>query len=289
MNEEEKSMKNILMDCAVGTSLWALAEKNNLPKLPVWQYAVEQPEIVRELVLENYKAGAQIILTDTFAANRPSVKRKTNYSVEEIVKAAVKITKDALAGTEVPTALAIGPLTALLEPFGDMEEDECREYYEEMISAGMEAGAEMIYLQTFLDLEMMRIATEVAKKYPVPVFCTMTFEKVGKTMMGNSVEDVVNVLEPLGIDAIGMNCSLGPELAIPVIKEFTKYTKLPLIFKPNAGLPVTNEAGQQVSPYTPEMFVKEVTPALDFVTYIGGCCGTDPTYIAELKKVIKSE
>ena len=147
----------------------------------------------------------------------------------------------------------------------------------------------MIYLQTFLDLEMMRIATEVAKKYPVPVFCTMTFEKVGKTMMGNSVEDVVNVLEPLGIDAIGMNCSLGPELAIPVIKEFTKYTKLPLIFKPNAGLPVTNEAGQQVSPYTPEMFVKEVTPALDFVTYIGGCCGTDPTYIAELKKVIKSE
>ena len=167
-----------------------------------------------------------------------------------------------------------------------MEEDECREYYEEQIGAGMDAGAEAIYLQTFLDLEMMRIATEVAKQYKVPVLCSLSFEKVGKTMMGNSVEDVVKTLEPLGIDAIGMNCSLGPELALPVIKEFKKYTELPLIFKPNAGLPITDESGKEVSPYTAEMFVKEVTPALEYATYIGGCCGTDPTYIAELKKVI---
>ena len=278
--------KHILMDCAVGTSLWALAERDGIAKVPVWQYAIEQPQIVKELIEGNMKAGAKLILADTFSANRPAVTRKTSYTVEEVVKAAVKITKETLAGTDIKTTLAIGPLTALLEPYGDMEEDECREYYEEQIGAGMDAGAEAIYLQTFLDLEMMRIATEVAKQYKVPVLCSMSFEKVGKTMMGNSVEDVVKTLEPLGIDAIGMNCSLGPELALPVIKEFKKYTELPLIFKPNAGLPITDESGKEVSPYTAEMFVKEVTPALEYATYIGGCCGTDPSYISALAEVI---
>lgn len=278
--------KHVLMDCAVGTSLWAIAHREGIPKDPVWQYAIEHPDIVKELTVKTIEAGAQMILTDTFSANRPSVQRKTNYTVEEVVKAAVSITKDALKGTDVKTVLAIGPLTALLEPYGDMTEEECQELYEEQIGAGMDAGAEIIYLQTFLDLEMMKIATKVAKQYPVPVMCTMSFEKVGKTMMGNSVEDVVRELEPMGIDAIGMNCSLGPALALPVIEEFTKYTQLPLIFKPNAGLPITDEDGTLIHPYTPEMFVKEVAPALDFVTYIGGCCGTDPSYIRALKEII---
>lgn len=279
-------IKHVLMDCAVGTSLWALAHRDGIPKDPVWQYALEHPEIVKELVLENAKAGAQMILTDTFSANRPVVTRKTEYTVEQVVSAAVKITKEALKGTGITTVLSAGPLSAMLEPYGDVTEEECREYYEEQIGAGMDAGAEMIYLQTFLDAEMLRIATEAAKQYKVPVFCTMSFEKVGKTMMGNSVEDAVKILEPMGIDAIGMNCSLGPELALPVIKEFTKYTELPLIFKPNAGLPVTDEDGALIHPYTPEMFVKEVAPALDFVTYIGGCCGTDPGYIKALKEIM---
>ena len=144
----------------------------------------------------------------------------------------------------------------------------------------------MILIQTFMDLEMMRVATVEAKKYGLPVMCSMTFEKNGKTMFGNSVEDTIDTLSPLGIEAIGLNCSLGPDLALPIIKEFSEKTDLPLLFKPNAGKPILSADGEAVSPYTAERFAEEVKPALQYVSYIGGCCGSDADYIKEIKKML---
>jgi 5-methyltetrahydrofolate--homocysteine methyltransferase len=114
----------------------------------------------------------------------------------------------------------------------------------------------------------------------------MTFEKNGKTMFGNSVQDTIDTLAPLGIDAIGLNCSLGPDLALPIIREFSEKTDMPLLFKPNAGKPILSADGSTAVAYTAEQFAKDVEPALEFVSYIGGCCGSDAEYIKEIKKLL---
>jgi 5-methyltetrahydrofolate--homocysteine methyltransferase len=272
----------VLLDGAVGTSLWAKAEARGFKKDPVWRYNIEHPEIVAELAAEYADAGAEIILANTFGANGPAVKRSSSYSTPEVVSAAVRILKEAVKGRNVKTALAIGPLSALMEPYGDLTEEETAEIYREMLEAGMKEGTDIILLQTFIDLAMMRVAAEEAVKFGVPVFCCLTFERRGKTMMGNSVEDMIEELEPLGVSALGMNCSLGPDLAVPVIREFVGKTGLPPLFKPNAGKPILAADGTASTAYSAKTFADELMPAMEFVDYIGGCCGSDPSYIREL-------
>jgi len=280
------SRKITLLDGAVGTTLWNIAEAHGVPKIPVWRYNIEHPEFVGELTEKYLEAGSEIILANTFGANGPSVKHSSDYKVAEVVSAGVKITKNILSGTGVKTCMSVGPLTQILEPYGDLEEDECRAIYEEMIKAGVDAGCDMIMIQTFMDLAMMKIAAEVAKTTGLPVFCSMTFEKVGKTMFGNSVQDTIDELTPLGIDAIGLNCSLGPDLALPIVKEFSEKTDLPIIFKPNAGKPILSADGTTSTAYSAAQFAIDVKPALECVSFIGGCCGSDSTYIKEIKKLL---
>lgn len=273
-----------LIDGAVGTALWAKAEAHGWNKEPVWKYNIEHPEIVSELAAEYADAGAEMVLCNTFGANRPAVKRSSSYTVPEIVSTAVRLTKDALKDKKAKAVLSLGPLAALMEPYGDLTEEETADIYREMLEAGMKEGPDAIMIQTFIDLAMMKVAAAEAKKYGVPVYCTLTFERVGKTIMGNSVEDMIEELEPLEVDAIGMNCSIGPDLAVPVIKKFVGKTDIPLMFKPNAGKPITSADGVSVTPYSAKTFADEVTPALEFVDYIGGCCGSDPSYIRELAR-----
>jgi len=271
-----------LMDGAVGTSLWAKAEANGIKKDPVWRYNIEHPELVAELAREYVEAGAEIVLANTFGANGPAVKRSSTYTAPEVVSAGVRVAKEALRGTGAKVALSAGPLTALMEPYGDLTEEEAGEIFYEMLAAGAKEGPDIILLQTFMDLAMLRVAAVEAKKFGIPVFCCLTFERRGKTMMGNSVEDMIEELEPVGVDALGMNCSLGPDLAVPVIREFVGKTSLPLIFKPNAGKPILAADGTTATAYSAKVFADDVMPALDFVDYVGGCCGSDPSYIREL-------
>lgn len=278
--------KITLLDGAVGTTLWGIAEANGVAKEPVWKYNVEHPEFVTELTRRYLDAGCEIILANTFGANGPAVKRSSGYTVAEVITEGVKAAKKALEGTDVKLCLSLGPLTQLLEPYGDLEEEECAAIYDEMLDAGVSAGVDTILIQTFMDLEMMRVATVEAKKYGLPVMCSMTFEKNGKTMFGNSVQDTIDTLAPLGIQAIGLNCSLGPDLALPIIKEFSLKTDMPLLFKPNAGKPILSADGSTAVAYTAEQFAKDVEPALEFVSYIGGCCGSDAEYIKEIKKLL---
>ena len=277
----------VLLDGGVGTSLWEIAEERGIPKIPVWKYNMENPEIVSELHSRMIAAGAEIILANTFGANGPAVKRQSSYNAPEVVGRAMKIALESAAGTAVKVFLPFGPLSMLLEPYGDLEEDDCFDIYDEIISAGVESGAQGILIQTFMDVEMMRIAVIAAKKHSLPVFASMSFEGCGKTMMGNSVQDVIDKIEPLGVDAIGLNCSIGPKDALPIIKEFAQKTEMPIIFKPNSGKPIVNSLGETVSAYTAEQFAEETAPALEYVSYIGGCCGCNATYIKKLGERIR--
>ncbi len=276
--------KPILLDGAVGTSLWAKADARGIAREPVWTYNITHPEIVAELVGDYAAAGAQMILANTFGANSPAVKRSSSYTTPQVVKSGVEITKEALNGTGIPTMLSMGPLSSLIEPYGDTTEEECEEIYTEMLEAGIGAGADAVMIQTFFDLAMMNIAAQAAVRYGKPVFCTLTFEKSGKTIMGNSVEDCIDTLEPLGISGIGINCSLGPEAAFPIVKEFFEKAHIPVVYKPNAGLPISAGGGQTA--ISAEDFADQLVSAFPLVGYIGGCCGSDPSYIKEIRKRI---
>ena len=272
----------ILLDGAQGTLLWEKAGQSGVEKEPVWKYNIEHPEFVAEAAKEYAAAGSAIVCANTFGANRLAVARSSAYSAPQVVEAGVRLAREALAGTGVKTALDIGPLSVMMEPYGDLEEDEAAEIFDEMLAAGAGAGADIVFFETFMDVGMMRVAAEAAQKYGLPVVCSMTFEKGGHTMMGNSVEDIIETFTPLGLAGIGMNCSLGPAAALDVIRAFAEKTDLPLFFKPNAGLPDSPDAEGA----SPEGFARLVAPALDCVSYLGGCCGTSPAFIRELKKLI---
>lgn len=270
----------VLMDGASGTCLWEKAGN----RLPVWRYNLENPLIVSELALEYVNAGSRIIMTNTFSANRPSLKR-TNYSVREIVSAGVRLAKDAVGG-RAKVALDVGPLPMLMEPYGDLTEEEAFELFDEVILSGVEEKPDLIALETFMDADMLRVAAEAAARHDLPIFATMTFTEVGKTIMGHSVERFMETLEGLPIAAVGLNCSLGPEKAVDIIASFRQYTDLPLIFKPNAGKPILVD-GQEKVEYDVDTFVADSLPALQHgVQYLGACCGSSPDYIRALSKAI---
>ena len=266
----------ILLDGAAGTTLWEIAERNGVKREAVWKYNMEHPELVTCLHREMIDAGAQIIITNTFAANPPAVRRQSEYGFREVITRGVELAKEAAEGTGVKTALSLGPLPELLEPYGTLTEEETAALYREMLRAGTGAGADMIFLATFTDLGMMRVAAREARKYSVPVYCMLTFEKTGKTMMGQSVREICEGLSGYGIDGIGMNCSLGPEEALPIIREFSENTDLPVLAKPNAGMP------GKIEP--PERFAEILRPAFPLLSFLGGCCNCKPSYIGALRR-----
>ena len=272
----------VLLDGAVGTSLW---EKTD-DKVPVWRYNIEKPDIVSQLINEYYEAGSKIILANTFSANGPSV-ADSGYTVEQIVSSAMEIAHGALDGKDAKIALSVGPLTGLLKPFGNISEEEAVEIFTEQIEAGVKGKPNVIFLQTFMDLKMMQIAARIARKHDIPLFCSFSFVKSAKdkgsrTMMGNSIDDILKGLAEFKPDAVGLNCSLGPEMALPIIEEYSQKTDIPLIFKPNAGK-TTLEGGSQFDYDTFEEYISKEA-FVPGVKYIGGCCGSNAKYIEALRK-----
>ena len=261
-----------LMDGATGTRLWALAEAAGYGRAPVWTYNLTHPELVRTVAEEYIAAGSKLLCAHTFAANAAEVARVPGFDVASVVTAGVRIAKEAAqASPGVSVALDVGPLSSLLVPFGDLEPEEAGAYFAGMLSAGVAAGADCIFLETFTGVEMLRIAAQEALQYGLPVLCSLSFDRSGRTMMGDSIDDIVDALEPLGVAAIGINCSFGPASAVGVIKDYAARTRLPLIVKPNA------DCGAQE-------FAETLAPILPLVSYAGACCGSDPDYIRALAK-----
>ena len=267
----------ILLDGSAGTALWAMAEERGIAREPVWKYNIEHPELVSELHRRYIAVGCEMIQTNTFSANPQSVRLSSDYDCADVIREGVKLAKKAAEGTNVKVYLSSGPLSALLEPYGKLTRKETEEAYTLICGAAKDAGADYIMLETFMDVEMMKTAAACAVKTGLPTVCSMTFAKRRRTMMGDSVEKIVGALEPLGIAGIGINCSFGPEKALEVIREYAEKTSLPLYYKPNSGM------GEL---YSAEKFAEEVRPALDIVSFVGGCCGCDESYISKLREII---
>ncbi len=222
-------------------------------------------------------AGCDIICANTFSVNEAS---KLEYPAAELIGKGISLAKQAACG-KAKVAFDIGPLSVLLDPYGELSEEDCARQYREIIAAGAKQQPDYLFFETFMDVNMLEIAVKEAVPFGIPIICSMSFGEVGKTMMGQSVQDIVETLSSYPLVAIGLNCSLEPEVSLPIAKEFRKYTSLPIIFKPNAGLPKFDEQGIC---YEDARLYAEAFADVDTLgdVWIGGCCGSSPEHLKYL-------
>lgn len=235
-----------------------------------------RPDIIKEISESYVDAGSDIIYASTFGANEYKLEG-SGKSVFETVKAAVDNAKEASRGRAL-VALDIGPLGRLLEPAGDLSFDEAYEKFADIAKSGEACGCDLAVIETFTNLfEMKAALLAVKENTALPVICSMSFEENGRTFTGCSVSEAVSVIEGLGADAIGVNCSQGPRELYGVVKELIGATSLPVSVKPNAGLPdpVTGRYALDSDEFASLM----AEYAKLGVKILGGCCGTSPEYI----------
>ncbi len=267
-----------LLDGAMGTMLQKQGLKlGHRPEL----ICLEQPQAVTAIHRQYVEAGSNIIYANTFGANRLKLEG-TGHSVEEVITVAIGCARDAARGTGAKVALDIGPIGQLMRPMGTMTFDQCYAIFKEMCLAGANAGADLIVYETMMDLAEARCGVLAAKENTaLPVLVTMTFEESGRTFLGCDAAAMGMVLEGVGADAVGINCSLGPDKMLPVMQRLAAHTSLPLIVKLNAGLPDPQTGEYSLSP---EEYVRLLEPYFELpVAFVGGCCGTSPAYIRSIK------
>ena len=235
------------------------------------------PEVVRGVHAAYVEAGSDIITTNTFGASR----HKLGCAPAPYIQAAVKLAREAGAPL---VALDIGPLGAMLQPIGEMPFELAYDLFSEQVEAGVQAGADLILIETMSDLLECKAAVLAAKEHSnLPVFATMTFGADGRTFLGTEPKTAAVTLTALGVDAVGINCSLGPRELLPMVREMVRCTHLPIIVQPNAGLPRLVD-GQTVFQVEPEEFGDCMADFLrEGAAILGGCCGTTPRHIAAVK------
>jgi len=270
--------KYIFYDGAMGTMLYKYGLKSGEKPDLMNMTAPDAVESIHRMYVE---AGSDIICTNTFGSNALNLEG-TGYSPSEIVTAAVTIAKRA-CGISAKVALDIGPTGQILEPAGDLEYEKAYGLFREMAIAGENAGADFAAIETMSYLEELKAAMSAVKENTkLPILATMTFEKSGFTYMGCDPESFVKTAEDIGATAIGLNCSLEPMEMLAVAERIAKATKLPLIVKPNAGLPDAVSGEYHTGA---EEFAAQMTGFAKIgAKIIGGCCGTTPDYIRELRK-----
>jgi 5-methyltetrahydrofolate--homocysteine methyltransferase len=271
----------VFFDGAMGTMLQRAGLKpGELPE----RWNIERPDDVAAIHRKYIEAGADFITTNTFGANAYKL-AGTGLTVAEIVAAAVKVARSTATGKRV--ALDIGPIGQLLEPAGKLTFDDAYAMFAEQVKAGASAGADAVIIETFSDLLEAKAAILAVKENSnLPVICTLTFQQDGRTLMGADPVAAVIALQGLGLDAIGANCSLGPKEMLPVAEKMLAYAKIPVIFQPNAGLPKIS-GNESVYTLTPAAFAKSIAKMARMGARIfGGCCGTDPSFIAAAKAAL---
>ncbi|MCL2696726.1 MAG: homocysteine S-methyltransferase family protein [Oscillospiraceae bacterium] len=241
------------------------------------------PEIVAQVARSYADAGSDFVCANTFSINRFNV-----ADVDAEIKQALAVTKEALAGTGALTALDVTTLGQLLEPAGTLTFEQAYDIYREIMIAGEKHGADLVIIETMTDLYETKAALLALKENTnLPVICSMTFEQNGRTFTGTPVPCMAATLEGLGADVLGINCSLGPAELSSLVRELLSCTNLPVMVKPNAGLPdpETGEFKLSAEEFADAMSaLADAAPGISPIKIMGGCCGTTPEFIKELRK-----
>lgn len=279
----------LFFDGGMGTLLQAEGlQPGELPE--TWN--IERKETIRKIHQSYFEAGSDIVLTNTFGANALKFYDE-NCSLKAIIDAAVENVRFGAKagirdGRDYYVALDIGPTGKLLKPLGDLSFEDAYEAFKEVVQYGEKAGADLIHIETMSDTYEVKAAVLAAKENTnLPVFATMIFDDKGKLLTGGDVPSVVALLEGLRVDALGINCGMGPKQMLPILQQIAQYTSLPIIVKPNAGLPKQRD-GQTYYDVTPDVFAKQLQEIVKAgACVIGGCCGTTPKHIRAMISACK--
>lgn len=289
MLRERLGKEILFFDGGTGTLLQERGLKpGELPE--VW--SIERGDILADIHRQYYEAGSDIVLSNTFGANAIKFK-DAEYSLEQVVKTSIANVKKAAKlgvkdGREVYAGLDIGPTGKLLKPMGDLEFEEAYEAFKEVAVYGEQAGADLIHIETMSDTYEVKAAILAAKENTkLPVFATMIFDEKGKLLTGADVPSVVALLEGLRVDALGINCGLGPGQMLQILEEVMEYASIPVIVKPNAGLPRQKD-GEVYYDVDPEEFAGYMEEIVrKGAALVGGCCGTTPAHIKSMIRRVR--
>lgn len=268
----------VFFDGAMGTIL----QQNGLKagELPeTWN--LSHPELIRSIHGQYLDAGCQIVKTNTFGANRYKFPKE---ELKAIISAGVSHAREAIAACGRPAlaAMDIGPTGKLMKPMGDLDFEDAVSAFGEAAALGEKNGADLILIETMSDTMEVKAAVLGAKEYTsLPVFVTMIFDETGKLLTGGDIPAAVAMLEGLDVDAIGLNCGLGPKQMLALLPQLAECTSLPIIVNPNAGLP-RRENGHTVFDVDPIQFAQAMEAIVQGGAWlIGGCCGTTPEHLRE--------
>lgn len=278
--------KIVFLDGATGSNLM----KKGMPSgVCPEQWIIEHEEIMKELQLEYIKAGSDILYAPTFTANRIKLSEyNLQDNIIDINRNLVRITKEAISSANMVDRVKVAGNLSMtgvqLEPIGNYPFDELINVYKEQIEILVKAGVDLIVVETMLSLQETRAAVIACKETcDLPIMATLTFEKDGRTLYGTDARTAAIVLSSLGVSAIGANCSAGPSMLANIIREMHEVTDIPIIAKPNAGLPKRNDDGTTGYDMDVDTFVTEMKLCINAgASIIGGCCGTTPEYIKGL-------
>ena len=275
----------LLLDGATGSEL----RKAGMPVgVPTEVWALEHPDVIQALQRAYVAAGSDIVYAPTFMANRLGLEahgmagelRKLNTGL-------VKLSKEAAAGR----ALVAGDMTTTgkpLEPVGTLSYQALLDVYKEQAEVLAEAGADLLVAETMLGIDETVCAVEAALAVcDLPIMCSLTVEADGHLMFGGSVTEAVETLQAVGASAVGLNCSVGPDQLEAVVASMKAVAQVPVIAKPNAGMPVMDAHGIAHYDMSPEAFASAMKRLVAAgATVVGGCCGTTPDYIRALKQAV---
>ena len=272
----------ILLDGGMGTMLQAAGMK--LGTRPE-DLNIENPELIRSIHAKYAAAGSRVVNANTFGAS-PHKLADSKYTLEEVITAGIANCKQAVAPYGALVTLDVGPLGELLEPSGTLAFEDAVAEYGRIVRAGVAAGADILYFETFTDLYEMKAALLAAKENSIlPIMASMSFEANGRTFTGCTVESFAATARGLGANAVGINCSLGPKEIFPMAKRLAEAVPgdFPVFVKPNAGLPRADGSGYDI---TPQLYAMQMKPYRELHLFAaGGCCGTTPEFIQMLNGV----
>ncbi len=277
----------VILDGGMGTLLQAKGLKpGELPE----SWNISRPDIIRDIHKAYFDAGSNIVNANTFGAN---ILKFSENELDSIIGAAINNAKEATSNSDSKkdkfVALDIGPTGKLLKPYGDLDFEDAVSIFAKTVKLGVKHGADLIMIETMNDSYETKAALLAAKENSnLPVFVCNAYGEDGKLMTGATPSAMVAMLEGMGADAIGINCSLGPNQIKGIVKEYLSRASIPVIVKPNAGLPQSVD-GKTVFDVSAKEFAEDVAKFVkDGVSIAGGCCGTTPEYIAELIRLADS-
>ncbi len=279
-----KQNKMIYLDGAMGTNL----QKRGLPQgVCPEKWLTENQDVLYKLQKEYVDAGTDILYVPTFTANRIKLAEfGLEDELDDINKTLVRVSRSVADSVDRDVYISADlSMTGLqLKPMGPLDFEELVDVYKQQLRAICDAGVDLITIETMMSLNETRAAVIASKEVSdLPVFATLTFNEDKRTLYGTDPETAAIVLESLGVDAIGANCSTGPKDMVDIIRTMSESCHLPIIAKPNAGIPRLDESGATVYDNTPDNFAEEMRLLIDVgATIVGGCCGTDPDYIGAL-------